>query len=239
MSHRKASRNHGTGTAHPDVEAGPPRLELVLKADTAGTLEAVASALAAARFQGVDVRIVDRGIGDVAKSDLLMATTSSRLVLGFQVGTRPKVEELAREHGVEVRLYDVIYHMVRDLEATAPKLLPQLPTEEVFGSARVIAIFKSSRKGIILGCQVLDGRLVRGKRFRVISAAGVLYEGVLESLHIEQNAVEEAKAGQQVGVKIEGFKTAKVGDLVECYEPPRAGRTQVWSPQPGVRRIDA
>ncbi|MBI5442381.1 MAG: hypothetical protein HY900_14350 [Deltaproteobacteria bacterium] len=228
---------HSGGTSAGEGDAAPPRLEVVLKSDTAGTLEAITSALSRADLSGVELRLIERGIGDVAKSDLLMAGTASRLVLGFQVGVRPKVEELAREHGVEVRLYDVIYRLVQDVESVAKRLVPAEPREEVLGKARVIALFKSSRKGIIIGCEVLEGRLLKGRHFRLISAPGTIYEGVIESLHIEHNTVTEARAGQKVGLKLADFKKAQVGDWVECYDPPRALRGEAWAPDPGVHRL--
>jgi translation initiation factor IF-2 len=211
----------------------------VLKSDTAGTLEALSAALGGIEHSTAEVRIIERGIGDVAKSDLLMATTGSRLILGFQVGVRPKVEELSREHGVEVRLYSVIYHLVREVEEIAANLRSKPPEEEGIGRARVIALFKTSRRGVILGCDVVEGRLAKGKPFRVIAAPGPVYEGVIQSLHIEQAAVAEARVGQKVGLKVEDFKGAQVGDWVECFDPPRAARSERWTPRPGVHRVES
>ncbi len=220
-------------------EARTPRLDVVLKADAAGTLEAATAALGRADLGGAELRVIERAIGDVTKSDLLMATTGSRLVLGYQVGARPKVEEEARGHGVEIRLYSVIYRLVRDVEEIAVQLLPRMEEETVLGKSHVIALFKSTRKGIILGCEVTEGKLVKGKRFRVITAAGVVHEGTIDSLHIEQSAVEEVRAGRNAGVKVEGFNKARIGDLVECFEPPRGARHAVWAPSPGLHRVDA
>lgn len=236
MKHRKRSYGSSAAFTGPAGDAEAPRLELVLKSDTAGTLEAISAALARTESPGGEVRVVERGIGDVAKSDLLMATTASRLVVGFQVGVRPKVEELAREHGVEVRLYDVIYRLVEEIEETASHLKPCQPKEDVLGRGRVIALFKSSRKGLIIGCDVVEGRFAVGRHFRLIAAPGVVYEGSIDSLHIEQSAVSEAHAGQKVGLKLPDFKRAQLGDWVECYDPPRSARPDVWSPDPGVHR---
>ncbi len=177
------------------------RLEIVLKCDSVGSLEAVISSLKSLENPEVEVFPIHTGIGAISKSDLLMALTGSRLVVGFNVTLLPKMQQLSKEKGVEIRLYDVI------------------------------ALFKSSRKGSILGCEVLRGALVQGKKFRIISAMGPVYSGKIESLHIEQDAVKEAKKGQQVGLKISDFNQAKKGDLVETYEKQKSEASATWHPK--------
>jgi len=165
-----------------------------------------------------------------------MAKNASRLVVGFNVDILPKVKEQAKELQVEVRLYDVIYRLMDDLKKTASSLLPKEEREEITGRARVIALFPGGRRSLILGCEVLEGSLALGKKFRVISAPGPVYEGTVESLHIEKNEVKEAKTGQQVGLKIPEFKRAKIGDLVECYVAIRPKGPACWEPRGGVFR---
>ena len=113
----------------------------------------------------------------ITKSDLLLALTASKLVLGFNVEVAPKIESLCREQGIEIRLYDVIYNLTKDVQSIANGLVApdEEDEEKITGKAKVIALFKSSRKGIILGCEVLDGTLVMGKRFRIVSAMGPVY----------------------------------------------------------------
>jgi translation initiation factor IF-2 len=214
-------------------------LDLVLKSDTVGTLQAVLASLDKIHIAGVAVHVIGQGVGPVTKSDLMMAVTGSRLVVGFCVDVAARLEAAAKEQSVEVRLYEVIYDLVRDVERIAKGVIPSDPEERVTGQAQVIALFKSSRKGIILGCQVSGGKLARGKRFRVITAMGPVYQGTVESLHVEEHAVKEAGPGQQVGLKIHDFKDAKIGDLVECYEPARADATKIWRPKGGVHWVRA
>lgn len=207
-------------------------LEIVLKCDSVGSLEAVVSSLASLENPEVDVLPFHTGIGAISKSDLLMALTGSRLVVGFNVSLLPKMQQLSKEKGVEIRLYDVIYKLTQDLSQIAGRLIHREAEKEIItGKAKVIALFKSSRKGSILGCEVLRGALAQGKKFRIISAMGPVYSGKIESLHIEQDAVKEAKKGQQVGLKISDFNQAKKGDLVETYEKQKPEASATWHPK--------
>jgi len=208
------------------------RLEIVLKCDSVGSLEAVVSSLQSLENPEVDVLPFHKGIGAISKSDLLMALTGSRLVVGFNVGLLPKMEQLSKEKGVEIRLYDVIYKLTQDLSQIAGSLIHREEEEELItGKAKVIALFKSSRKGSILGCEVLQGALVQGKKFRIISAMGPVYTGKIESLHIEKDALKQAKKGQKVGLKISNFNQAKKGDLVETYEKQKSAASATWHPK--------
>jgi translation initiation factor IF-2 len=147
----------------------------------------------------------------------------------------PKIKELSQEQGVEVRLYDVIYRLTTDLHDIAAKLtVRKEEREEIIGKAKVIALFKGTRRGVILGCDVQEGRLVTGKTFRIISAMGPVYTGKIESLQIERDTVKSGRAGQKVGLKIAGFKKAKLGDLVECYQTLRPKTNKAWAPRGGV-----
>lgn len=226
-----AAPSPAPGVAHP-----APRLEVVVKADTAGTLEAVVHGLSRLCAEDIELRIIGAGLGEVAKSDVLMATTGSRLVLGFQVPEGSRVEEYAREQGVEIRLYQVIHALLEDAQHLVKSLSPRQPTEQITGRAKVIALFKGSRKGIILGCEVIDGSLAVGMRFRVIDPAGPIHEGRIESLHIGPEAVREARPGQQVGLKIKGFQKARVGDWVECFRAAPPEGPPPWSPRGGLHR---
>jgi translation initiation factor IF-2 len=209
-------------------------LEIALKCDSAGSLEAVVSSITSIQDLAVGINIIHSGIGSINKSDILMANTGSRLIVGFNVDLLPKIQQLSKEQGIEIRLYDIIYKLTEDLKKTANSLILRSVGEKITGNAKVIELFKSSRRGIILGCEVLRGTLALGKKFRVISAMGPVYSGKIESLHIEKNAVKEVKAGQKVGLKISDFKKAKVGDQVECYETVRQEGPSPWQPKGGV-----
>lgn len=212
------------------------KLDIVLKTDSFGTREAIISAIKSVQTPEVELGLIQSGIGDVSQKDLFLAETASRLVIGFNVDILARVKELAKEQQVEVRLYDVIYKLLDDLKRTASSLLPKEEKEEITGRAKVIALFSGGRKSLILGCEVLEGTLALGKKFRLISDPGPVYEGTVESLHIEKSEVKEAKSGQQVGLKIPKFKRAKIGDLVECYVAVRPKGPGRWEPRGGVFR---
>lgn len=205
------------------------KLELVLKCDSAGTVEVVRESIAEIAVPGIEIDVIHAGVGDINKSDVFMSETGSRLVIGFEIHVMPKVDHLLKEHGVEVRIYEVIYKLIEDIKTIAASMIPHEAADEIIGSAKVIALFKSSRKGIILGCEVLSGKLAVGNQFRVISVMGPVYSGQISSLQIEKNAVNKATTGQQVGLKIVNFKKAKIGDLVESFRAAKQGRVQRWS----------
>lgn len=200
----------------------PRPLDVVIKADTVGACEAVEAALGKIPKADGRIRVIHRGVGAVSKSDVLLAATASRLVLGFGVDTAPRVSAVAREMGVEILLFDVIHDLV-DAVAQRLKFLqspsPPQETEKVIGHGVIIALFKSSRRGVIIGCEIRDGVFRVGSPFRVISAMGPVYAGVIQSMQIDRNPVSEAPKGRQVGIKISDWKEARVGDLVEVYGP--------------------
>lgn len=206
------------------------KLELVLKCDSVGSAEAVANSLAALTTSDVEISVIHTGIGSISKSDVLFAETASRLIIGFQVGVMPAMDRILKEHNVEVRLYDVIYKLIDDIQAIAGDLVPHPPEEQIIGSAAIIALFKSSRKGIIIGCEVREGFFAVGERFRIISAMGPVYEETIASLHIGNAEVKKAAAGKQVGIRIKDFNKARIGDIVESFRPPPPGTARAWEP---------
>jgi translation initiation factor IF-2 len=214
------------------------RLEIMLKTDSVGTKEAVVSAVESITLPAeVDLEIIQAGVGQVSKSDLLMAEAGSRLIVGFNVDVLPRVKELAKEHEVEIRLHSVIYNLLDDIKRITSSLIRAEEDEEITGRATVIAVFPGGRKSVILGCRVEEGVLAVGRKFRVISDPGPVYAGTVESLRIENNAVQQAKPGQQVGLKISGFKRARIGDLVECFEAGKSKKLNMWRPRGGVFRF--
>lgn len=213
-----------------------PKLEIVLKCDSVGSLEAVTNSLAALTTPDVDIGVIHSGVGVISKSDVLFAETASRLIIGFQVGVMPAMDKALREHGVEVRLYDVIYKLIDDIKVIAGDVVPHLPEEQIIGSGRIIALFKSSRKGVIIGCEIREGFFAAGERFRIISAMGPVYTGAIESLHIGDAAVQKASAGQQAGIRIKHFSGAKIGDIVESFRPPSTAYKRTWKPEGKIIR---
>ncbi len=212
------------------------KLEVVLKCDVAGTEEAINASLVAIQVPNVDISVIQSGVGNVTQSDILMALTGSRLILGFNVDVMPRVQQELLQQGVEVRLYDTIYALTEDVKKLAGHMIAEEPREEITGSAKIIATFRGGRKKFIIGCEVLDGAIEMGKKFRVISAMGPVYSGRISSLQVERKNVKIAKKGQEVGIKIDNWQKAKIGDLVECYTVRQPDGAGPWKPRPGVLR---
>jgi translation initiation factor IF-2 len=230
---RPVARTGKTAQAASTEEARP-KLEIVLKCDSKGSLEAAATAVSGIVIPGMDISIIRKGLGAVTASDVFLAETAGRMIVGFQVDVLPGVEKILRLHNVEIRLYSVIYTLTDDLKLLAESILPHIPGEQIIGSAKVIALFKSTRKGIIAGCEVVEGRLAVGQRFRVISAMGPVYSGTIESLHIGEHAAQTASPGQQAGIRIRNFSGVKAGDIVESYRPQK--RPEAWRPAGAIIR---
>lgn len=244
MSHKsKSSHSQSKVAAHmlpparPDNSEGHPTLALVIKSDSGGCEQAICDMISQHSDLGVAIEIIHKGVGDICKTDIMTAATGSRLILGFNVNVLPKLAEFCLEENVEIRLYSVIYKLDEDLQQITQSLLPRQAEEKILGRAKVIALFKSSRKGIILGCEVEQGRLQQGDTFRVITAMGPVYSGKISSLHIEKDAVSKATTGQQVGVKIEDFKNARLGDLVESYQVLADRNTPRWRPSGKIMHL--
>jgi translation initiation factor IF-2 len=233
---RKKEKRAKAGAEKKDHVSAQPaakkRLEIVLKCDTSGCAEAVTSAINSLHLPGLEVTIISSGVGAICKSDIFMAETGSRLIIGFNVGLMPNIDQVVMQHNVEIRLFEVIYKLLEDIESIARSFMPQETSEEIIGSAKVIALFKSRRRGIILGCEVLKGKLMVGNPFRVLGAMGLKYSGIIESLHIEEDAVKEAGRGQQVGLKISDFNKVNLGDLIESVHATLLGQfVRPWEPQ--------
>jgi translation initiation factor IF-2 len=223
--------------AHVQADSKNPKLEIILKCDSIGSVEAVTAALSRIAPAGTDIKIISSGVGAVTRTDILLAETSSRLVIGFQIGVIPGLEKIIRERRVEVRLYDLIYRLSDDMASLADKTAPRQTEEEIVGSATIVALFKSVRKGVIIGCEVRGGQLAVGQHFRIISAMGPVYKGIIESLHIGEKPVDKAVPGQQVGIKIRNFKQAKTGDFVESYRLAASRNSAAWEPKGDIIRL--
>jgi translation initiation factor IF-2 len=212
-------------------------LELVVKADTTGMEEAIRSSIENLDNTDVTVKVIYSGTGDISKTDLLMAETSGKFVMGFNVELLPGIRKLAAQKKIEIRLYNVIYMLLDDLGKIAQSMASNEEEEELIkGRARVIALFPGSRKSVILGCEVYEGELALGSKFRIISEPGIIYSGTIGSLHIEANTVNKAVSGQQAGIKISGFRSARKGDILESFEEIHHKRKK-WRPDGTVRDL--
>ncbi|MFM7718374.1 MAG: translation initiation factor IF-2 [Actinomycetota bacterium] len=201
-----------------------PELNLIVKADVQGSLGALVDAFAKIPQEEVRVRVLLDAVGGVTESDVALALASRAIIVGFNVRPDTKARELAEREGVDIRLYRVIYDAIDDVRAALGGLLPPEARETDLGRAEVRALFRVPRQGVIAGCYVLDGTMLRGGRARVVRDGIVIYDSKVESLRRFKDDVREVAAGFECGIGIENFNDLKEGDIIEAYEVREVAR---------------
>ncbi len=193
-------------------------LHLVLKADYQGSLEALERAISQLGNENVAINIVFRGVGNISEADVMLASASSGIVIGFNVKLPNDVAKVAKQEGVEVRLYRIIYDVVEDMKRAIQGLSEPKKIEEVIGRAEVRALFKIPRVGIVAGCYVLEGKIDRNAFVRVLRKGEVLGEKIrIASLKRFKDDVREVAQGYECGIALEGFEGFAEGDIFEAY----------------------
>ncbi|MFZ5998251.1 MAG: translation initiation factor IF-2 [Nitrospirota bacterium] len=193
-------------------------LNLVIKGDVQGSVEAIKKALEGVTHPEVKVRVIHASVGGINESDVMLAAASNAIIIGFNVRPELKASQLAEKEGVDIRLYNIIYDAIEDVKKALEGLLEPTFKEKVLGRAEVRQTFSVSRIGTIAGCYVLDGTISRASDgVRVIRDNIVVYEGKISSLKRFKEDVKEAQAGYECGVTIENFNDIKVGDILENY----------------------
>jgi translation initiation factor IF-2 len=200
-------------------------LRVILKADTRGSLEALADALEKLSTDEVQVRILRRSVGAVTKSDVELAQADEAVVIGFNVRPDANAREIIEREGVDVRLYRVIYQAVDDIKQAMSGLLAPEQQEASLGEAEVRATFRVPRLGVVAGCYVTRGTLTRGARVRLVRDGTVVYEGRIGSLRRFKDDVREVAEGFECGVGLENFQDVKEGDVVEAFEIREVARS--------------
>lgn len=197
-----------------------PRTELaiVLKADVQGSLEAIRQALSGIKSEKVSLRIALAGVGNITGNDVLLASASNAIVVGFHVSKEDGVAALAKREGVEIRLYSVIYQLLDEVRDAMAGLLSPVIKETLIGHAEIRQVFEIGKKGNVAGCMVTDGRVTSRARARVKRADDVLYEGLVVSLKRFQDDASEVREGLECGIRLDRFTDFKPGDIIECYE---------------------
>jgi translation initiation factor IF-2 len=205
-------------------EAEVPELNIVLKADVQGSLGALQDAFAKLPHDEVRVNVVRSGVGAITESDISLAMASRAIVVGFNVRPDPSARELAEREGVDVRLYRVIYDAIDDVRAALGGMLSPEEREIDLGRAEVRATFRVPRIGVIAGCMVVHGTIVRNARARVVRDGVVVYDGRVGSLRRFKDDVREVAEGYECGIGIENFQDVKEGDVIEAYEVREVAR---------------
>jgi translation initiation factor IF-2 len=192
-------------------------LNLIIKADVQGSVEALAGALEKIDIEGVRVHIIHKAVGAITESDILLATASNAIVIGFNVRPEANAAKMAESEKVDIRLYRVIYDAIDEIESALKGMLDPEYREVVVGRAEVRQIFKVSKIGTIAGCYVTDGKIARNHDARVIRDGIVIYEGKFDSLKRYKDDVREVAAGFECGLTLERFNDIKEGDIIEAF----------------------
>jgi translation initiation factor IF-2 len=191
-------------------------LRVVVKADTQGSVEAIVDALKKIESTKVSLEIIHSAVGTITESDVVLASASKAIVLGFHTRIDNGVSDAAKREGVQIKLYAIIYELIDQVKEAMAGLLDPLTREVVIGAAEVRKIFALSKGGNVAGCVVNNGRIVKGK-MRVMRRKGLIYEGVSLTLRRFQDEVNEVRAGMECGIRLDGFDDFQLGDSVECY----------------------
>ncbi len=199
------------------IKEGVKELNVIIKGDVQGSIEALAEALAKLSTPDVKLKIIHSSTGAITESDVLLASASDAVIIGFKVRPDGRVTDMAKDEGVEIKLYDIIYNVIGDVRAAMEGLLEPIYKEVVLGHAEVRELFKVPKIGIVAGCHVTDGKVVRGANVKLVRDGVQVYDGKMQSLKRFKEDAKEVAAGLDCGIGIEGFNDVKVGDIIEAY----------------------
>jgi len=229
LEREKQLRIRGRGVKLTDIskllaEGETANLNLIIKGDVDGSVQALSDSLEELSTPEVQVEVVHRGVGAINESDVLLATTSGAIIIGFHVRPGADARAVAQREGVDIRLYSVIYEAVEDVKAAMEGLLEPEEKEVLLGVAEVRQLFRVPRVGTVAGCYVTEGVIERRARVRVIRDGIQIYEGSLGSLKRFKDDVREVREGFECGLNVEGYNDIKVGDQIECYRVEEVAR---------------
>src|SRR4051794_36609140 len=207
-------------------------LNLVLKGDVVGSVEAAVSELAKIQHPEVRVNVIHQGVGGITENDIMLASASSAMVVGFNVRPNAEARQLADREGVEIRTYRVIYQLTEDIEQALVGMLKPIRTEETIGEVEVRQLFRVSRLGTIAGSYVTNGTVRRNSSVRVLRDGTVIYETKIAQLRRFKDDVREVEEGFECGILLEGFNDLREGDVFEIYETREVERTDLDTPAP-------
>lgn len=200
------------------INAGQKEINIVLKADVRGSEEAVKNSLLKINVEGVKINVIRSGIGTITESDIVLANASNAIIIGFNVSTSNTIKEIAKNYGVDIRLYTIIYKCIEEIELAMKGMLDPEFEEKVLGTAEIRKIFKFSKVGNIAGSYVTDGLIKNNSKARLIRDGVIIYEGKIASIQREKDSVKEVKKGYECGITLENFSDIKELDIIECFE---------------------
>ena len=211
-------------------EGGSQDLNLVLKGDVVGSVEAAISELQKIQHPEVRVSVIHQGVGGITENDVNLAVASNAMVVGFNVRPSAEARQLAEREGVEIRTYRVIYQLTEDIEQALVGMLRPVTEEVALGEAEVRALIRISRFGTIAGSHVTSGVIRRGARCRVVRDGAVIYDTTIDQLRRFKEDVREVQEGFECGIHLENFNDVKEGDVLEAYDVRQVERTDLAMP---------
>ena len=200
------------------IQTGIKEVNIVLKADVNGSLEAVKNALEKIDVEGVRVKVVRGAVGGITESDIVLASASNAIVIGFNVRASGKTVDTAKEYGITIKTYDIIYKAVEEMEAAMKGMLEPVYEEKVTGTLEIRQIFKFSKVGLIAGCHVTSGIVKNNQKARILRDDVVVYNGSVKTLQHEKDQVKEVKKDMDCGITLENCQDYKENDIIEIYE---------------------
>ena len=200
------------------IKEGIKEIKVVLKADVNGSLEAVKNALEKIDVEGVKINIIRAAVGGITESDVVLASASKAIIIGFNVRGSGKTTDIAKEYGISIKTYDIIYKVVEEMEAAMKGMLDPEYEEKVVGTLEIRQLFKFSKVGLIAGCHVTSGIVKNNQKARIIRDDVVVYNGSVKTLQHEKDQVKEVKKGMDCGITLENCQDYKEKDIIEIYE---------------------
>ncbi len=193
-------------------------LNIIVKGDVDGSIEALSDSLLKLSTDQIQVNIISKAVGQISESDVLLASASDAIIIGFQVRPSGSARKLAEQEQIDIRLYSIIYDAINEIKTAMEGMLAPTFEEKIVANVEIRETFKISKVGTIAGCMVLDGKITRNSKIRIIREGVVIYTGELASLKRYKDDVKEVNAGYECGLNIQNFNNIEVGDIVEAYE---------------------
>jgi translation initiation factor IF-2 len=213
----KTSRVSLEGLAEQIKQAGVKDLNIILKGDVQGSVEVLADSLQRMSTEKVRVKVLHSGVGAITESDILLASASNAVVIGFNVRPERKAQDLAAQEKVDVRMHSIIYELQDEMEKAMYGLLDPVFKENYAGRAEVLQVFKITKVGQIAGCRVTDGLIRRDAQVRVLRDGEEVWKGKIASLKRVKEDVAEVRSGVECGIDLAGYKEIKAGDIIETF----------------------
>jgi translation initiation factor IF-2 len=192
-------------------------LNVIIKGDVQGSVEALKGSLEKIEVEGVRVKILHQGVGAITESDIILASASNAIIIGFNVRPEPAAMVTAEQEKVDIRLHRIIYNVIEEIESAMKGMLDPEYKEVVLGQAEVRSIFKISKIGTIAGCMVINGKITRNAELRLIRNGIVVHEGKIDSLKRFKDDAKEVAQGYECGISLEKYHDLKEGDVIEAF----------------------